>query len=68
MIQITRMPLNLFRDVLKQVQHFLTVRLFPSPSFKLVQVSNDWLSSSVRVLALLSIEKHLIKFYLSDII
>ena len=50
------MPLNLFRDVLKQVQHFLTVRLFPSPSYNLIQVSNDWLSSSVRVLALLSIK------------
>jgi hypothetical protein len=47
------MPIAIFREVVRNVQTFLIVRLFPEKEYKLVQISSDWMASSIKLLALL---------------
>jgi hypothetical protein len=48
------MPLALFREALRQIQNFLSIRLFPeSVRIPLIPIINDWKSSSVKVMALM---------------
>jgi hypothetical protein len=48
------MPLQLFREALRQIQNFLSTRLFPdSVRVPLLPLINDWKSSSVKVMALM---------------
>ncbi|CAF0709989.1 unnamed protein product [Brachionus calyciflorus] len=50
---LRRMPLNLFRDILRQIQVFLITRMFPNSKLKLQPLVNDWLISSIKVMAIL---------------
>ena len=51
------MPLGLFRESLRQIQNFLSIRLFPeSVKIPLIPLTNDWKSSAVKVMALMSIK------------
>ncbi|RNA11315.1 putative E3 ubiquitin- ligase HECTD2 [Brachionus plicatilis] len=50
---LRRMPLNFFRDILRQIQNFLVSRLFPTSNNRPIRLVNDWLISSVKVIGIL---------------
>lgn len=52
------MPLNFFRDILRQIQNFLVTRLFPQNNIKPIRLVNDWLISAVKVIGILCNKKN----------